>query len=168
MTKKLLIFSLILVSACSTSKRREERRTEAKRSTYIESSCNYNSAFRKGYNDAQTDKPMSTDLEQSCDPTLRTQVSTGYMDGYQAYVKAKPMEVNVGQTGPQQQTQVSGWTCLESYGKKECGFDCKQAYGSIKCAKESSHNCVENSGNIFCGLNCQVQNNQVSCKQGPY
>ncbi len=169
MTKKILItFSLILLTACaSPRKQKEARLEEQKRNAYSQTYCNYNGAYRKGYNDAQTQKPMSVDLEQNCVPERRTQVSTGYMDGYQAYIKSKPMEFNIG-SQPQQQTQVTGFTCLESYGKKECGFDCKQAYGTIKCAKSAGENCVENAGNIYCGLNCQIQNNQVVCKQGPY
>lgn len=41
-------------------------------------------------------------------------------------------------------------SCVTSFGKTACGFDCKAAYGEIKCAQTAQGTCSASFGTITC------------------
>lgn len=52
-------------------------------------SCNYESAYAIGVNDAQEGRPMKSDISEVCDEPDKEAVSRGYREGYSSVLKQK-------------------------------------------------------------------------------
>lgn len=128
---------------------------------YLAQNCNYESAYSLGHNSARDGQPMNSGVLNQCPDSVRASSLKGYREGYEAFAKSKPAQVNINilnNTSP-----GTKWSCKEAYGRKECGYDCKEAYGKIVCGKSAAENCVESFGNIRCGRNCREEHGAVKC-----
>jgi hypothetical protein len=55
--------------------------------------------------------------------------------------------------------------CLEAYGRRVCGYGCKESYGNIRCASDPRHACMDSYGKIYCGMNCREDVGHVVCDE---
>ncbi len=122
--------------------------------------CNYNGAYQIGVNDARTGRPMdAARLNPSCEDINAPDVQRGYREGYETGMKVPQV-----QAGPSSEaTVVIPQTCLESLGKKVCGYNCVKGLTDVQCAIKPEHNCVEAAGQIRCGMNCKADTGQITC-----
>ncbi len=148
MVLRILFFGLLLsLVGCAAVKKDFQERT-----------CHYDGAFQKGANEAQAGEAMNAEQTVSqCPDSTAADVRKGYRDGYIG-VKSTPAVVNanVASNAPKQE-------CLDAYGKRACGYSCKEAYGKLKCAKIPGNTCTEAYGNITCGTKCRNEHGKIRC-----
>lgn len=128
--------------------------------------CHYDGAYEAGSNDADAGKKMNGEaLVIQCPQKTQASVRKGYREGFnskrydsQTNLVGSLLNFSSNNSNIQQK-------CITSYGKKTCGFDCKEAYGKVKCARVSSHNCIEAYGKIQCGQNCREAYGKINCEK---
>ena len=126
------------------------------------SSCNTDTAYSQGVNDARGNRDMQTNYAYFC-PASQSQINAAYGRGYKTVLKH---QINKGY-GPHRD---DGWTCLDSYGKKVCGYNCiKDNLSKVYRGQHRYDNCVEDSFNkIKCGKHCRIDMNSAICDKERY
>lgn len=159
----LALFGALLLNACSpmaTLPTPSPGLMAAAEQHIRDHSCNYDGAYEWGNNEARKGAAMNgSALASHCPPKARAAVMKGYRDGYQAGQKRERDHVVVlRETYPAKK-------CLEAYGERACGYDCKAAGGKVVCAKDPSHSCLVHYGEIHCGLRCREEFGEVVCDE---
>jgi hypothetical protein len=157
----LLITRVLLLPACAGM----EQQMAAMQQQQIDTYCNTEGAYQKGYNDGHESGRMDNSFVAMC-PTNQDGIRVSYREGFDkgAAVRAsepRPVEVHVVQdngTPPQ-----IGWECHDYFGEQVCGYHCQEAYGQLKCAHSYSSNCVAAFGAIKCGLHCREEYGNIVC-----
>jgi hypothetical protein len=135
---KFLVLMLLLTSCAMLKKETQDR------------FCNYHGAFEFGVNDALESQPMKArEYASACDEKTKPQALKGYEEGY----------LSTNPSYGRKQTQE----CIGNYGKKVCGYHCKEAYGDIKCATRPDYYCLADYGKIVCGKNCKTDFGLIKC-----
>jgi hypothetical protein len=57
--------------------------------------CNYESAYAIGINDAQEGRPMKSNIAEGCDEQDKEAVSRGYREGYTSVLKQKKLKQTI-------------------------------------------------------------------------
>jgi len=135
---------------------------DAAREDIRDNYCDYDGAFEAGTNAARANEAMNGKNHAAfCDKPARGTVIRAYRAGYEAekersanYARA----AGAGQGYPKKE-------CLEAYGEKACGYDCKAVGGHVKCAYDPGHSCLVRFAGIVCGLNCREEFGEVKCDE---
>ena len=151
--------------------------------------CNYDGAYEAGANAARERSAMNgSGIASQCPAQARDAVMSGYRAGFASVPPTPiiqpapivivqpppPTPIRVNPTYPGYPRQGGGGMgtyippaqqCIESYGRKVCGYGCKESYGNIRCAREPRHSCMESYGKIYCGLNCREDGGRVVCDE---
>lgn len=121
--------------------------------------CNYNSAFNVGHHDAKEKRELQVhDWVDDCPKEVRNRVVNGYRSGYFSY-KEDYAESEVIQ-GARMSSEKQ---CIKHYEKEVCGYNCVEAFGEIRCAKDPKFRCFEKDGEIICGYKCREKYGEISC-----
>lgn len=136
---------------------------------YRERVCNYDGAYEEGTNDAQNGEEMrGSYVANQCHDKVKADVRKGYRDGYTNSKASRPHNMVVTRknkngrgSGPR-----SAYTrmCIDSFGKKVCGYGCIESYGKAKCARHPGNHCMDEFGKIVCGHNCYEQAGKILCE----
>ncbi len=59
--------------------------------------------------------------------------------------------------------QESRYQCVDEFGKKVCGYNCKLVQGVASCEGEKSKNCVTLGNKTECGEKCRIEENAIRC-----
>ena len=130
----------------------------------IDTYCNPDGAYQKGYNDGHETGRMDNSFVGMC-PSDQDSIRHSYRDGFdkgaaQRAVEPQPVQVVVptppGGGG-------DGWECREDYGQKTCGYHCVESYGKVRCAGSPYDTCVAAFGDIKCGRNCREEYGEIKC-----
>lgn len=122
--------------------------------------CNPDAAFAAGLNAGKSNDDMEVNFAAKCGAYTKT-LNAKYADGYKfGYLNQKEQlheTYNRRQYKPPEQ-------CLETFGKKVCGYDCKKSFNKVMCAEKPSQQCiVGNFGNIECGYSCIKAGQSIAC-----
>lgn len=180
MIRTALMFSILIsLSGCAAIQQDYENRM-----------CNYDAAYEEGANAArQKGQMQGSMIASNCPVQARDAVMSGYRAGYASVPQQRPTAqpapgpvvivnpgagfqnptypsrgggtVIINPTAPSQPQQQ----CLESYGRRVCGYGCKESYGNIRCASNPRHSCLASYGKIYCGLNCREDVGRVVCDE---
>lgn len=129
---------------------------------FVETTCNKEGAFQKGYNDAQNGSEMNNYWVGSCPPNAQDLSRESYRQGYMSAKSQQPTQITINTGAP---GSNDGWACKDAYGEKKCGYDCKEGFGDVKCARHAGHNCIQAYGEIRCGLHCREDYGQIKCDE---
>jgi hypothetical protein len=123
---------------------------------YVDTLCKTEGAYTQGYNDGHGAGRMDSSFASMC-PAEQDALRRAYRDGFEkgaARIAAEPRPA-IPPNGE--------WRCLESFGKKVCGYDCREAFGRVRCAQREGDNCVAAFGSIRCGTRCREQFGEIQC-----
>jgi len=147
MEKISLIILLLIVSACSNLKEKNLKKI-----------CNYNSAFNVGHHDAKEKKKLNIDWANECPKDIRHRVVNGYRSGYFSF------QEDLRDTTVLQGARMSSKKqCIKYYDQEVCGYNCVEAFGDVRCAKDPKFRCFEKQGEIICGYKCLEKYGEISC-----
>ena len=153
--KILILFVLAMFFSCTQIQKNHVKRY-----------CHYDGAFEAGSNDAQDGKSMKGEsLAQNCPDRMKVDVRKGYRDGYTTERASRPTGVYADDNVKEGRIRRNYMTrsCIESFGKKVCGYGCIESYGKARCARHPGHNCMDEYGKIVCGSNCREESNRILC-----
>ena len=68
---------------------------------------------------------MESSYTADC-PVDPAPLQRSYREGYLSGKAERPREIRVVH-----EREDDGWQCLEHFGEKTCGYDCKEAYGKV-------------------------------------
>ncbi len=125
--------------------------------------CNYDGAYKAGFNDANERKPMDNEIEEICPAETRSEAGRGYREGYEAGLKQRTKDVLLSRIPGPNGAPPPGYECIELFDQKACGFNCIKDHGKVACAKKPEHNCVISFDDIVCGMNCRKVHTEVVC-----
>jgi hypothetical protein len=129
--------------------------------------CHYDGAFEEGTNDAQAGHVMRGEsIAQNCPDKVKADVRKGYREGYTtARANTNPgVVINNNIKDGRYRRNTQSKMCIESFGKKVCGYGCIESYGKAKCARHPGNNCLDEYGKIVCGSNCREEYGKVLCE----
>lgn len=148
---------------------------------FVKRVCHEDGGYQEGMNHAKKGLDMDTRNLYSCPDGKKEAAMKGYRKGYKDGLKhhaatsghnaAMGIIGSIGNIFKGGKEEGSGpvamgkkWRCIESYGQKECGYDCIEAYGKVACTKNPQGNCVEAYGKIRCGINCKEDYGEIECE----
>jgi hypothetical protein len=151
----LAILGLLALTSCA-----------AMQQQYIDQMCNTEGAYQQGYNDGHGTGQMNGSFANMC-PADQDAIRRAYRDGFengsaQRAQEPQPVEVHIVHDHQNNQP-LPGWQCHDNFGQRVCGYDCRDAYGTVKCARQSDHNCVAAFGVIKCGYRCREEFGEIQC-----
>ena len=149
---------------------------------YQNQMCNYDAAFESGANAARQNGQMQGSMiAGNCPIEARDSVMSGYRAGYASVPQQRPVlqpvtpviivrpPVAGGLLNPtypgRRPSPVPDQQCVESYGRRVCGYGCQSAYGLVRCASNPRHSCISSYGKIECGLNCRGEFGRIFCDE---
>lgn len=112
--------------------------------------CSLDAAYSAGVKDANRAEHQRDDYAEPCEALLNKKYREGYHDASQSAEDHHNSE-------PEKQ-------CLDHFGEKVCGYDCKKNVTNVMCAPKPNQQCIKGSfDEIACGYSCVKSGMKVKC-----
>ena len=115
--------------------------------------CSLDAAYSAGVKDANRDKDKRDDYSEPCEALLNKKYRQGYHDASN--------DSDTHHDGSHDQPKKQ---CLDHFGEKVCGYDCKKNVTNVMCAPKPNQQCIKGSfDEIACGFSCVKSGMSIKC-----